>query len=176
MMIDDMLDAPQQNDVKPSAASLARQKIEESLQAAGYTVGQGDSDYLKITKGTVSYTVAVSYSDIQSGTHFRIPIESKGVPSLSSLKSDCIGFYQKDYEGGTFFQIRLAALLEIVTPLAARVKEEQTFYAFAAHNAIALKRLHADMREDGSGYDYYLYLPIEAVCKKLKHSKMSIKR
>lgn len=163
-------------------AEVAQQTACSYLRKLGYEVVEpqkGSNEPLHLKKGSAAYTMSFNFVGPQSATHLRIPIGSQRNvnPHLFSMKSDFIAFYQKNFEGGTLIQFRLSELRDTIKPLIEKMKEDLNqngkFYAFAAVSAIDSKRIHAVEREDGE-YDFYVYLSIEAVCKKIKHSKQKI--
>lgn len=180
MLLDEMMETNQPSPSGEQQATEKAQKVcEQTLKSLGYEVlkpsaSQQGVDFT-IKKGTNSYSLFVTFADAQSETHFRIPVGSLEAEAdhIFNSKADCIAFYQMKHDGGTIFQFKLESLRELIKPLVARLKENKAF-AFHAHNAIAMKRIHAAAREDGVGYVMYVYLPIEAVCKNLKNTKQRV--
>lgn len=146
----------------------------DTLRALGYEIGENEGN-ITVKKGTIQYSLSVTYAEPQSETHFRIPVGvlNDDTKTIFSMKADCIAFYQERYDGGTMFQFKLDGLRQIVEPIVKRLKEEMKI-AFYAHNAIQQKRIHACHRPETDGYVMYLYLPIEFVCKQLKYSKQRV--
>lgn len=156
----------------------AQKVCENTLRSLGYEVikpqvVQKGIDF-NIKKGTVQYSlvVAFAFNEPQSENYFRIPIGAMDADAdhIFNMKADCIAFYQQKYEGGSIFQFKLEEMRNLLSPMVQKLKAANVF-AFHTHNAIEKKRVHACPSDDGKGYIMYIYLPIDAVCKNLKHVK-----
>lgn len=177
MDFDDMLGSPTATTTENKTEENAKKICSDTLKSLGFEVKASETekyDYV-IRKNDVQYKLSVVYAEPQSAEYFRIPIGEKDTGSLHifNMQADCIAFYQAEYDGGSIIQFRLDALKKYVQPIVVKLRESLK-PAFAAHNAIEMKRVHYSYRADKDGYDLYLYLPIEMVCKSLKHTKQQV--
>lgn len=182
-MFDEMFDKPSATAVieKPNAhaEATARRVCSETLKGLGYEVkdaaNSGSGVDLIIAKGEMKYTLGLSFAGEESATHFRIPVGTIDTdqPSIFKMEADCIGFYQKAIN--TIYQFKLDGLRDLLLPVVTKLKADMKIN-FYAQNAIANKRLHVSYCAEDRSYFIYLYLPIEALCKQLKHTKQNISK
>jgi hypothetical protein len=173
-------------ETKNESVNLFRQQndaakiiCKDTLVRLGYevrpTTDQGVD--FKIKKDNVEYSLCVTYADPESARYFRIPVGNKDIENnhIYNIKSDCIAFYQKDFEGGTIFQFKLQDLRNFITPIVKELKQKMHI-RFYAENAINEKALHIDFFGKNGAIDIYIYIPIDFLTKQMKFSRQTINR